>query len=367
MERKSGISGHRRYIASLSEKLGFLAGDLARKKHGLSMAGLSRALGLSRNWLIVASSSGRNTMSIDVNVERKLAQVCNFDVSWPEWTDGSLRQFMGKYLDSSVKYSENLLLEASDGLNYRSHSTGGAERPVKVKDAESDGGSASLIAALEDQDIGVRIESLKRLSRLQSNEVIESALRRALEDPDQAVRIAALNALHASGANDPATIRSLRNLYHNSDRRAQMAIISFLGKIANNNALAIPALIDVLSEPDAGLRFEAARVLGDIVSPNTELISILISLLRDAEPLVRMAVVGALGRIAHTDNSVIAPLIIALEDKDIGVRAAAIDALGEIDPPNAAALLAVVGSFFYDLDPGVRATAEAVLRDKLAK
>ena len=93
----------RRYVTDLPEKLTFLATHpQVRLRHGLSMAALSVACGMSRSWLKSAKDISRGTRSIATEVARQLAELCHFDPSWPEWLDGSAAAFQRRCLGEEV-------------------------------------------------------------------------------------------------------------------------------------------------------------------------------------------------------------------------------------------------------------------------
>jgi hypothetical protein len=83
---------NRRYVTDLTAKLRFLGSNTRmRRKHGFSMRALSKACGQKDGWLKSAVSRGVDT--IDSEVEAKLAELCGFDFSWPEWREGTLAGF----------------------------------------------------------------------------------------------------------------------------------------------------------------------------------------------------------------------------------------------------------------------------------
>ena len=89
----------RRRVQDLPEKLIFLAdASVPRGKHRLSNRAFAEACGRSESWLKSAKDRIRRTLSLDVDVEVKLAELCGFDAAWPEWTKGSAASFQARYV-----------------------------------------------------------------------------------------------------------------------------------------------------------------------------------------------------------------------------------------------------------------------------
>ena len=89
----------RRRVQDLPEKLVFLAdASVPRGKHRLSNRAFAEVCGRSESWLKSAKDRSRRTLSLDVDVEGKLAELCGFDAAWREWTEGSAASFQVRYL-----------------------------------------------------------------------------------------------------------------------------------------------------------------------------------------------------------------------------------------------------------------------------
>ena len=90
----------RRRVQDLPAKLVFLAdASVPRGKHRLSNRAFAGACGRSESWLKSAKDlKGNPTLTLDVDVEVRLAELCGFDAAWPEWTKGSVASFKTRYL-----------------------------------------------------------------------------------------------------------------------------------------------------------------------------------------------------------------------------------------------------------------------------
>ena len=118
----------RRYVNDLPEKLAFLATDpRVRQRHRLSISALSKACGQSGNWLKSAKDGSRGTRSIATEVERKLAEHCRFDPNWPEWYEGSAKDFCQRCLREKASSTDHGQPEAP--ITSDNQQEGASERP----------------------------------------------------------------------------------------------------------------------------------------------------------------------------------------------------------------------------------------------
>ena len=120
----------RRYVTDLPEKLTFLATHpQVRPRHGLSMAALSVECGRKKGWLKSAINPDRNLLSIDTEVERKLAERCQFDRNCPEWVSGSAAAFKERWLAEEATRTDPAQPETSPPITPDKQQEGARERP----------------------------------------------------------------------------------------------------------------------------------------------------------------------------------------------------------------------------------------------
>ena len=112
----------RRRVQDLPEKLIFLADhSVPRGKHRLSNQAFAEACGQSESWLKSAKDRGRRTLSLDADVEVKLAELCGFDPNWPEWASGSAASFRDRYLRELGPKDSNATGLTAEGLAAADH------------------------------------------------------------------------------------------------------------------------------------------------------------------------------------------------------------------------------------------------------
>ena len=144
---------NRRRVQDLPEKLIFLADNsVPRGKHRLSNRAFAEACGQSESWLKSAKDlKGKPTQTLDVDVEVRLADLCGFDLTWPEWAEQSAADFKDRYLTTfAPKLSTSVGLGIALDL--------APEQIARLKRAEAalellDAGTRAKLEALS-QEIG---------------------------------------------------------------------------------------------------------------------------------------------------------------------------------------------------------------------
>jgi len=213
----------------------------------------------------------------------------------------------------------------------------------------------SLITALEDENLGVRLSSVRALGRIGDRQAVP-ALIKALEvgyvresaidalgeigDPravgplikllserSSSIRESAKKALGKIG--QPAIQVFIDNASSNEDPRAREYAAGILGEIGGSAA--VQPLVKALSDEDSRVRISAARTLGQIGDPNAA--KALSDALEDESRDVRKSAAEALGKIG--DPQAVQPLIKAASDGNDNVRISAAIALGQIGAPQA--------------------------------
>jgi HEAT repeat protein len=190
----------------------------------------------------------------------------------------------------------------------------------------------ALVSALKDDDVEVRVASLRALGKLGTN-VVEKPVIEMLADWEPSVRTCALEVLvELHVPSSPSILSTLRQL---------------------------------LEDPKWNVRAQAAVVLASMGETESALPE-LNSLLRDADPEMRVAALGALGQIAaafpgrgNGSRFEITAVIQATADQMPAVRRAACQTLGKIG--DEAAIQALIRCL-DDTVPTVRITAAESLR-----
>jgi cellulose synthase operon protein C len=215
-----------------------------------------------------------------------------------------------------------------------------------------------LLAALEDDDLTLRMMSIRILGNLRNGNAA-LPLARLIDDEDPTVRVQAL--LSAGKIGDPRAAGPLIKATTNSDRAVREIATWALGRTGSASALG-PLRRIVREEPEWTLRALAAISLGRLGKKEAvpDLAERLASpAKRDARAEVRVAAawgLGALGEPAGRDALVRA----AAEDRDPNVRRMATWALGNLRTPEA---LEELLRIYWTAPPAVREVAgKALLR-----
>ncbi len=207
---------------------------------------------------------------------------------------------------------------------------------------------AEHIAALDDEDWGVREDAAVALGQFDDPRSIQPLIR-LLRDSDRAVREAAAASLTTLG--QPAVL-SLGFCLNDPNLQVQETAASILANIADEQVF--EPLLSALLNPNWIVRMSAAKGLTRIKDPRS--IDTLILLLQDKVPAVRdeaSRAIQALGEVS------IPPLLKGLEDPNWRVRLRAIEALSLLKPEVAVApLMNLVAN---DSDSAVRQDAVRAL------
>ena len=95
-------------VTDLAEKVIFLTTHKQpRRRHGLSMAGVSVACGKSISWLKGLKDVSRNTQTMDTEAEAIFAKLYGFDPRSPEWREGSPEVFKQHNLAEKASPTRN--------------------------------------------------------------------------------------------------------------------------------------------------------------------------------------------------------------------------------------------------------------------
>ena len=200
------------------------------------------------------------------------------------------------------------------------------------------------IAALRDEDWGVREEAATALGELRDTRAIGPLLR-VLKDSDRAVRHAAITSLTAIG---PAAVEPVGACLNDGDLTVQESAASILSEIGD--ARVVDLLMAALQSSDWIVRMHSAKALGRI--SDARAVPPLMPLLQDKVKAVRVEVADALASIA---GEAIPSLLEALKHPEWLVRLHAVEALGKIKPPDAVEPL--LSLLFNDRDGAVREDA----------
>jgi HEAT repeat protein len=170
-------------------------------------------------------------------------------------------------------------------------------KPRATDDAGQDE-LTSLIAALTDKDVGVRIRAAEKLAKRGSEPV-------------------------------PAMIGVLKH----KDAPVRRLVAETLGYIGPDASVAAPALIVALDDQDGNVRLFAARSLGDIGAVPEKAVPALVRALDDPNAVICVRVVDALGKFGPHAKAALPKLreIAATEDNEEFLRDAARKAILKIE------------------------------------
>lgn len=188
----------------------------------------------------------------------------------------------------------------------------------------------SLLKALEDPDVRVRLAALDMLETLGTEAVSATpTLNKLLGDPNKFVRWSAARTLGKIGVSPVAgqTADGLIKLLKDSDLDLQLTASLALEKLGPAMRSAVPALVEALHAPDANLRIAAMRALVGIGRDAEPALPEITAALADKDSRVRRTAAEALARFGPAARPAIGALSETLKDSDPDVRKAASDAL----------------------------------------
>jgi HEAT repeat protein len=207
---------------------------------------------------------------------------------------------------------------------------------------------AEHIAALDDEDWGLREDAATALGQFQDPRSVQPLIR-SLRDSDRAVREAAAASLTTLG--QPAVL-SLGFCLNDPNLQVQETAASILATIADEQVF--EPLLSALLNPNWIVRMSAAKGLTRLKDPRA--IDTLIVVLQDKVPAVREEACRTIQAIGEAS---IPPLLKGLQDPNWRIRLRAVEALSLLKPQVAVApLMNLVAN---DSDTAVRQDAVRAL------
>ena len=207
---------------------------------------------------------------------------------------------------------------------------------------------AEHIAALDDEDWGIREDAATALGQFQDPRSVQPLIR-SLRDSDRAVREAAASSLTTLG--QPAVL-SLGFCLNDPNLQVQETAASILATIADEQVF--EPLLSALLNPNWIVRMSAAKGLTRLKDPRA--IDTLILVLQDKVPAVREEACRTIQAIGEAS---IPPLLKGLQDPNWRIRLRAVEALSLLKPQVAVApLMNLVAN---DSDTAVRQDAVRAL------
>ncbi|MGC5054327.1 fumarate reductase/succinate dehydrogenase flavoprotein subunit [Micromonospora sp. DT48] len=253
---------------------------------------------------------------------------------------------------------------------------------LTLTESAPEGTAPALVAALADDDPGVRVAAVAGLRELADilPAGIGQSLRAYTASPDVTVRALVVELLRVTGAgqradftaalDDPAAtvrVHAVRGLVRHHDtaslaavaadpsREVRIAVAHALGDLADSAA--IPAVSRLAADPDVLVRAAALRAAAALCCPEP-LVAVAVAGLTDAAWQVREG--AALGLAGAPASVAVPPLLDAAHDGNLDVRRAAVRVLGNWTArPEVAALLRAAAD--ADTDADVRAYARRAL------
>jgi HEAT repeat protein len=191
----------------------------------------------------------------------------------------------------------------------------------------------TLVHALDDEMLDVRLAAARSLAQLPAPNAIEPILRSLAVPGELPLKLAADVLVEFGDAAIEPLLAFIREHDAITDGPAVAAAITVLGMC--RATVALPALVARLSDPEPELRANAARALGSIGSPGA--LAALCERTRDPVWQVRSTAAQALGRIG--DAQAIPSLVGRLVDVAWWVRFNAAEALFHLGYPGRERLL----------------------------
>ena len=188
--------------------------------------------------------------------------------------------------------------------------------------------TTSLIKCLEDKAVPVRGEAAETLGIIKAKEAVEPLIK-ALEDKDGSVRANAAFALGEIG--DEKALEPLLKEIKDKNHLVRIKTVKALGLLGNTKA--VEALIEAMEDKNAEVRASAALSLGEIGDEKA-----LNALIEKAENKkedkdVRVEAICALGMLKV--DSAIPVLIKLMKDSEEDIRGWSADSIGKIGNPEA--------------------------------
>lgn len=234
-------------------------------------------------------------------------------------------------------------------------------------------GLVVVVRALDDAELGVRLEALRALAALDiAGTTARPRLLEALKD--DSVRYVALDALGHARLTGPDVAAALREVLKYNEAPQALDVLSQMGSEG------VPVLVQALEMPP--LRAQSARLLGSLgpkaksalpalreaarKSGETELLTALALVSADDAPRVvgkltdqlpRLDALGALGRLGPRAAAAVPKLIEPLKTDSTPVRLAVARTLGQFGGPARSAVAALAHRMLLDEDEAVRLEA----------
>ncbi len=188
----------------------------------------------------------------------------------------------------------------------------------------------ALVETLKNQDSRVRGRAARTLSRIGTQaKNAEPALAEALSDEDLDVRNDTFEALCEIKADEPERLKLFIKAINNKDFNLYYIEACALGKIG---VKAVPLLIEALEKSTGRYRAWVARVIGNIGPQAKDAVLSLVAASMDENKMVQAEAAEALGKIGPEAKKAIPALITALKNDSKWVRLDAARALGRIGP-----------------------------------
>lgn len=195
------------------------------------------------------------------------------------------------------------------------------------------GSQGDVRAVLADDDLHVRYEALKELTKQQElPQSVLSAVTQLASSPDAETRILAIGCLGRSPISEQAEVDAITTALGDPVATVRLAAIQATPTIEPSAKCLINNLLTSLEDPDTSVQLGALKILKDIKCDQSAAVPILAKLSEKAPSAqVRASALEALGNLtANTDSTADLLLRLALRAKDADVRRNAVRALQSV-------------------------------------
>jgi len=191
----------------------------------------------------------------------------------------------------------------------------------------------TVLAALADDDLTVRRETLKQLTNHENlPQPIRNAVTQLTSSQDPETRILAIGCLAHTGITNPAEIDAITSALGDPVATVRLAAIEATPMVEVSQKCMIDNVVAILDDPDTSVQLDGVKVLPKIKCDQSGAVPILSRLSeKSSSPKIRAAALDALDKsTANITETKSLLLRLALKDSDADVRRVAVRALQDV-------------------------------------